>query len=74
MKRGSLWIFAAVISIVLAVGSPAAQKQADQTSAGLKSLELGNDLSPVMKFDPAFSPTVHYYSVTVDSTNVWSAK
>jgi glyoxylase-like metal-dependent hydrolase (beta-lactamase superfamily II) len=67
MKLTSLGYFAAIIAVVIIAGSFAVWPQG---SAGLKSLELSTDLSPVIRYAPQFSPGVREYSVTVDSTNV----
>ena len=60
--------------MALAVAIFAAQVQDAKKSAGLKSIELNADLSPIIKYEPAFSPSLHDYVAIVDSTNVKSVR
>jgi hydroxyacylglutathione hydrolase len=71
MKLRLLSIVAFVLSVMSGAGNLAAQQLA---YASLKSLELGNDLSPVIMISPEFSPAVYDYFATVDSTNVQSVR
>jgi hydroxyacylglutathione hydrolase len=74
MKIRFHWVFAAAISMALAVGGFAAQGQDAKGGAGLKGLELSADLSPSIKIEPAFASSVHEYAATVDSTSVRSIR
>jgi para-nitrobenzyl esterase len=74
MQRRLPGLFTTAIPMALAVAIFAAQVQDAKKSAGLKSIELNADLSPIIKYEPAFSPSLHDYVAIVDSTNVKSVR
>jgi hydroxyacylglutathione hydrolase len=72
MKIRLYWMMPAALLMSLAVGCFAAHGRDIKGGAGLKGLELSTDLSPAIKFEPAFASSVHEYSAIIDSANVKS--
>jgi hydroxyacylglutathione hydrolase len=68
MKNRSFWMSAVGILLVISIESSA------RAGGSLKGLELSSDLSPVIRYEPVFSASVHDYSAVVDSTNVKSLR
>jgi hydroxyacylglutathione hydrolase len=65
MTRNLKWFLAAAAFAMVAAGN---------AEAGLKKLELSSDIAPVIRFDPAFSPSVRDYTVAVHSPNAKSIR